>query len=490
MPLPGAELNIRASSGGSGDPSDTGAAFVLGQTPHGPLIGEVGTYRQLIAANGDAPTNGVFHQAAEAAFNAGLARMFALRILGPDAAAASLALVGTPSGTALNAAASSLGAWGNSLKVQVAEPAPGQRRILVTLAGVLVEQSPIVTTRQALLDWALLHARYIKLTAGATDSLPVVVAATSLTGGDDDAAGIDASSYTDALERITREYPVGQILAPGVTDEAVQLALLAKAADPKDERFAVLDADPTHTVDQILAHAGVLRASGHGAAGTLVTPRIRVPAQGGGIRWVPGSALWAARAAATDADPTGGPGQVPGGQKFGEAPKVMLDVERTYTEPEREALNDAGVTVIAMVNGAPRIYGGRTLADPTVQEAWTWVSGWRVTMRIARRGRGILERYVLRRRDGANTIVTDSGTDLHEMLEDERRKKNVFGAEPGEGFSVDTSIPTVNTEASLRAGWLYGDIDFEVPGISERVRFSLGASPAGTLTNPSGNQEG
>lgn len=481
MPVPGAELNIRASSGGSGDPSDTGAAFVLGQTPRGPLIGEVGTYRQLVAANGDAPTNGVFHQAAEASFSAGLARMFALRVVGGDAAAATLDLVGDPSGTALTVTASSLGAWGNALKVQVDEPVADKCRLLITLAGVLVEQSPIVTTRQALLDWALLNARYIVLAAGATDSLPVAVAATSLAGGDDDTAGIDTSSYTDALGRITREYPVGQILAPGVVDEAVQLALLAKAADPKDERFAILDADPTHTVDQILAHAGVLRASGHGAAGTIVTPRIRVPSPGGGVRWVPGSALWAGRAAATDADPNGGPGQVPGGAGFGESP-VMLDVEKTYTEAEREALNDAGVTVIAMVNGSPRIYGGRTLADPTAQEAWTWVSGWRVTMRIARRGRDILERFVLRRRDGKNTVVNEAGLALHTMLEEERVAGNVFGAESGEGFSVDTSIPAVNTEASLRAGYLRGEVQFDVPGIAERVIYNVGASSAGTLS--------
>lgn len=484
MPLPGAELNVRAAAGGAGDPSDTGAAFMLGQTPRGPLIGDprtgaITSYRKLIDVAGDAPTNGVFHQAAEASFAAGLARMFLLRVVGGDAAAASLALVGTPSGTALTAKASSLGAWGNSLKVQVAEPATGQRRLLVTLSGTLVEQSPIVTTRQALLDWAELHAEYITLTAGATDSLPVVVAATSLTGGDDDTAGIDASSYEDALDRITREYPVGQIVAPGVADEAVQLALLAKAKDATDERFAVLDCDPTHDVDQIIAHAGVLRASGNGAAGTLVTPRIRVPAPGGGIRWVPGSALWAGRAAATDA--TAGPGQVPGGQGYGEAP-VMLDVEQTYTEAEREQLNEAGVTVIAMVNGSPRIYGGRTLADPVEQEAWTWISGWRVTMRIARRGRDILETFVLRRRDGANTVVSDAGMALHTMLEEERIAKNVFGAESGQGFVVDVSIPAVNTEESLRAGYLRGEVQFDVPGIAERVIYNVGVSAAGTLS--------
>lgn len=480
MPLPGAELNIRAAAGGAGDPSDTGPAFMLGQTPRGPLIGEVGSYRQFVAQYGDAPANGVLHQAVEAAFAAGLSRLFVLRVLGADASAASLVLTGAPSGTALTVTAASLGAWGNSLKVEITEPSTGKRRLLVTLSGVLVEQSPIVSTRQALLDWAALSAEYITLTAGATDSLPVVTASTSLAGGDDDAAAIDTAAYESALERITREHPVGQILAPGVVDEEVQLALLAKAKDSKDERFAVLDCDPTHTVDQKIAAAGVLRASGNGAAGTLIAQRVRVPAPGGGIRWVPGSAIYAGRAAATDAEV--GPGQVPAGQGYGEAAGVMLDVEQSYTDAEREALNEAGVIVFARIGGAPRIYGGRTLADPVEQEAWTWVSGWRVTMRIARRGRDILEQFVLRKRNGANTVVNDAGMALHTALEEERQAGNVFGAEPGQGFLVDTSIPRVNTEESLRAGYLRGEVQFDVPGIAERVIYNVGVSAAGTLS--------
>jgi hypothetical protein len=480
MPLPGAELNIRAVTGGAGDPSDTGAAFMLGQVPRGPLLFEVSSYRQLVEVGGPAPANGVLHQAAEAAFAAGLSRLFVLRVVGAAATAASLEITTAEDSPVLTATASSVGGWGNGLKVEIAEPSVGTRRLVVSLDDVVVEQSPIASTRQELLDWALLHARYVTLAPGTSDVLPPEAAATALSGGSDDAASINAAGYEAALARITRDHPVGQLLAPGVHDEDVQLALLEKAKDPTDERFAVLDCDPTHDVGQKIAAAGVLRASGNGAAGALVAQRVRVPAPGGGIRWVPGSAIYAGRVAATDA--IAGPGQVPAGETFGESP-AMLDVEQTYTEIERERLNEAGITVIAPVSGAPRIYGGRTLADGQAQEAWRWVSGWRVTMRVARRGREVLERYVLKRRDGRNSILIGASMDLQTMLEQERIAGNVFGAASGDGYTVDTSIPRVNTEEGLREGYLRGEVQFDVPGVAERVVFDVGVSAAGTTNS-------
>jgi hypothetical protein len=482
MPLPGSELNVRALAGGSGDPSDTGAAFWIGRVPRGPMIGEVNTYQKLVETFGEKPTNGTFYEAAEAAFNAGLARLFVLRLVGDDAAPATATLAGTPSGTALTWTASSVGAWGNDVDIDVVDTGNSTVRIVFRLDGKILEQTPICSTRDELLSWSTTSARFGTLTPGATATLPVVAAGVSAAGGTDDAPGIDEASYAPTLERITRDHPVGQLAAPGVYHETVHLALAEKASDPADGRFAVLDADPSMTADQIEAHANVLKASGF-PFWTLCPQRIRVPAPGGGLRYVPGSAMWCARAAATDA--VAGPGQAPAGEGYGEAPGVMLDVERTFTESERERLNLAGVTVFQRINGVPRIYGARSGADPTAQEAWKWVTGCRVTMRVARRGRDILESFVLRRIDGRRSALTEAGMALETMLEEERAAGNVYGEEPGQGFEVDTGYGSgrPNNQDTIREGMLNGRAGFDVPGIAERVRLDLGVSPAGTTTN-------
>jgi hypothetical protein len=480
VPLPGAELNILDVAEAAGVTSDTGVAFVIGQTPRGPLTPTlVESYGALLRSHGARPANGVLHDAVETMFQTGLARAYVVRVVGPAATTASKALVGTPSGTAVTFTASSPGAWGNSVKVEVVDAGSARIRIVVTLDDEIVGQSPAFATRSELLAWwadvpldgpVSGVRQYGTLTAGATDSLPVVAAASAAAGGADDAANVDADAYSTALDRITAEYGTGQLVAPGNGDDDVHLAMLEKASDTRCQRIAVLDVDPTWNAAQILSHDAVLREAGNGQWGFTVGPRVRVPSPGGGIRWVPASAFWSGRAAYTDA--TEGVGQPPMGANYGESSYVM-DVEATYTDDEREALNEAGHIVVARVNRRPRIYGARTLADTFAHPAYKWVNGTRVVMRWRALAQVVLEAYVGRRVKGDKGILVDLSSGLNAVSERERIDGNLYGDTAAEAFLIDTRFPSINSEQSLGEGWLKAYAEIKTPPVAERVQLNL-----------------
>lgn len=477
MPVPGVEINVLDTAAPAGVLSDTGVAYFIGQTPRGALgPTAIQSYGELLRRNGDRTASGVLHDAVESAFSTGLARGYVLRIVGDNALAATRALVGPTSGTSLTVTASSPGDWGDNLSVAVIDAGSSRVRIVVRENDEIVEQSPAAVNRDALLTWSANSARYVKLTPGANTALPAIAADADLTGGDDDADGITPASYIAALDRISAEYPTGQILAPGVSDEDVHLAILAKGADAKCQRFAPLDCDPTWTVGQIISHAQTLRDAGSGRWGTLVVPRVRVPAPGGGVRFVPASAIWAGRASYTDA--TEGVGQPPMGADYGES-TYMLDVERTFTDDERNELNEAGVIVIARVSGRPRIYGARTLADSTDEPAYKWVNGSRAVMRYRALATPILENYVGRRVTGDRSILIDLSNDLNGMSERERIEGNLFGETPDEAFLVNTRYGSVNTDETIAEGYLNADAEIRVPPVAERVRLNLSVRAPG-----------
>lgn len=468
MPLPGQEINIQDVAGSAGTDVSTGTCFFVGQTPRGPEAPiELTSYGDLIRYAGDRPANGVLHDSVETAFATGLARGYLVRVVGTGALAATVALPAT-SGASLTVTATSRGVWGNALKVQVADAGSSRVRLVVTLSGEVVEQSPAATTRDQLLTWSTDRAQYIRLTAGATNALPTVAAALSLATGTD--GTVDQAAYDAALARITPEHGTGQLTAPGVTDEDVHLALLTKAADPACQRFAVLDADPTDTASALAAKAAVLTGDGSGAWGTIVHPRVRVPAPAGGIRWVPASAFWAGRVSYTDA--TEGVGQPPAGADYGEH-RYAVDVETVYSDTDRETLNEAGVIVIARINGAPRIYGARTLADYTDQPAYRWVNGTRAVIRYRALAQRILERFVLRRIKGDRSILVELSSGLNAMGEGERIAGNLYGDTAEEAYRVDTRYPSVNSQQSLADGWLKANAEIRVPPVAERVQLNL-----------------
>lgn len=486
MPLPGAEVNLLDTVPPSGTPVDTGLTFAVGETERGPLEPtEIRSYGDLERLYGARQPWGVLHDTLEVAFRTGLSRAIVTRVVADTAVTATVDLDDGSADATITLSAPTPGAWANGatggLSAQVINNTT-TATIVLLLDGVEIERSPD-TDRNGLLAWEP-SSGVVVADGGASTDLPAS-GTVQFASGDDARVTIDQADYQAALDLITPEHGTGQLIAPGAaghTDEAtIHLAMLAKAADPACQRFAVLDIDPAAAAGTAVSKATPLRASGNGRWGTIVHPRVQVRAQGS-TRLVPASGFWVGRAAATDA--LAGVGQAPAGQLYGEH-GAIVDVERTFTDAERLQLNDAGVIPVVRVNGNPRVYGAVTLADPAVAGdiAYRWVTASRAIIRIRALAQQVVERYVLRRIDGPRLILAELSNDLSGLLDSEFQAGNLFGDRPQDAYRVDTSYPTVNTDQSLADGYLRAAVEVRVVPVAERVVLDIAVRAPGDQIN-------
>lgn len=482
MPLPGAEVNILDTAAPTGIAVDTGLTHALGETQKGPLEPtEIHSYGELVAIYGPRQTYGVLHDTLETAFRTGLSRATVTRVVADTATVATIELDDSDGDPVIVLSAPNPGAWANGstggFEADVIVNSTN-RQIVLKYNDVEIERSPL-TTLAGLLEWEPTSG--VVVAAGSSTDPLVAVTAANFAGGNDDRGTINTADYQAALDRLTTEHGTGQLVAPGAaghTNEPdIHHALLEKASDPLCQRFAVLDIDPAADAATAISKATALRNSGNGRWGTIVHPRVQVRAQGT-TKLVPASGFWCGRAAFTDFE--AGVGQPPAGQRYGEH-SAILDVEKAFTDTERDSLNNAGVIAVARIYGAPRIYGAVTLARPTVgsDEAYRWVQGTRAVIRVRALAQQTIERYVLRRIDGPRTILVDLSNDLTAMLDAEHGAGNLYGNTPQEAYLVDTSYPAINSAESLANGMLRAAGEIRVVPVAERVQFDVAVRASG-----------
>lgn len=204
-------------------------------------------------------------------------------------------------------------------------------------------------------------------------NMPAVIAATALAGGTADApANLQATDYTDAVQRLAPLRDVNQVLVPDRTDLQVQLAVIDHCVLLQD-RFAVLDsrrgADPFGTAGVEGQIGAVKETKGYGA---LYYPWLLVPAvKGPDPILVPPSGHVAGIFARTDTHR--GVHKAPAGNEAGVS--GALGVERTLTDIDQGVLNLAGVNVVRVFSpGArPVMWGARTTATG-IDSNWQYVN--------------------------------------------------------------------------------------------------------------------
>jgi hypothetical protein len=231
------------------------------------------------------------------------------------------------------------------------------------------------------------------------------------------------------------------------------------------------------TADEKTAYLQTLQDSEYGHWGTAIVSRVLTRPADGGTRWVPGSGFFTGRTAYTDG--VAGVGQAAAGQEYGEH-RYVLDVEDTYTDDERGLLNEAGGVCIVRINGRPRLYGARSLANVVEHPAFKWFTTARVVMRYKAFGDGILEAHVLRRNTKAERQKL--GNELVSFSEGERLIGNLDGDTAEEAYRIDVS-DELNTKESRADGWILADAEIRPPETAERVRLNLAVQvPGGTVS--------
>jgi hypothetical protein len=417
---PGVDVISRALPPPRSAPTDTGVAFVVGDTATGitpapPDVGLVRSLTEYVATFGDrgTGTGQATYDAADVYFREGGNQLYVSR---------------TNPGTVVAAAAFEVPSEDDLQKMSRAE-----LDALATDLG--IEPSQFATKGD------------------------VIEALTSATP-----AALDPT-ITAALDALTKDLGPGQVFIADATlaaDPANQSALLAHAL--ANNRVALLSC-ADGTAAEIEAAATALNTDANARYGALFAPSATVPGVvAGTTRIVPYSAVEAGIIARNDVSYS--PNQ-PAAGDLGQS-VFALDVTGHYTDLEYQQLNDAGASMARLIYGGVRTYGYRTVVDPASQPQWLQFGWARLNMGITAEAEAIGEHYVFSQLDGRGHTLSEFGGDLSAMLLGYYTDDSLYGTTPEEAYDVDVGS-SVNTPDTIANGELHAVISVRMSPDAEWV---------------------
>ena len=464
---PGTRVTITDAAPPRGVPTDTGTWFVAGTSEKGreePIL--VRSLGDFLARLGERQSTSFLYDAVESFFREGGQSAYVSRVLGPADATATVNLQDGSSVDTLQIDASSPGEWGNELNVQVTASGTANFILTITDGTVTVETSPPLTDVAAAVAWAS-QSDYVRATALSTDD-PAVVAATSLAGGDADAANITDTEWQDAIDLFVTELGPGQVSMPGRTTSVAHTALLTHAHERN--RAAVLDAPDSGTKATLLTAASSLSAIDGRRQGMLLAPWVTVPGlTTGTTRTVPPSGVVCGMIARVDA--TFGPNE-PAAGELGISRWAVGLSQDGFSGADRTELNGSSVNLLRVLYGDVKLYGYRTLANPTLDAQWRSFNNSRLIMGIAAEADAIAESYVFAEIDGQGIKLGKFAGDLTGLLMGYWEAGSLFGDTPDDAFSVDIG-ESVNPLASLEAGDVRAALGVRVSPFAELVQIDI-----------------
>jgi len=460
MALPGTSVSISDVVTPRAISTDSGTAFFVGLADRGPVDSAVAV-RSLSQARrnlGDRVNYSPLYDSLEVFFREGGGRAYVGRIVGPDAEAATVNLSDGSEDT-LTVTAKSPGEWGNNLEVEVEDgSASGTFVLIVSESGTVVERSPELEDNTQAVAWAASSSRLIDLEdLGEGDPEEQDE---PLSGGDDDRSNITDAEVTAALDLFDADLGPGQVLYPGATDADSQEAVAAHATERG--RVALLDGQNTDDAAALITQAAGLRFNGRFSA--LFAPWAVVPGPGGTTRTVPYSAVQAGLTARSDAQ-SGNPNVAVAGDN-GTA-RFAVGLTASFSDEDREALNDAGVNVAVVKAGLVKTYGNKSLVNAAADSLWTQLSNSRLAMVIKNRAERVAESYLFAQIDGRGLKISEFAGDLQGILLPLYQIDALYGETPEEAFLVD--VDSVNDDESLAEGVLNAAIAVKMSPSAERV---------------------
>lgn len=471
MPAPGHTVTIGDRPAANAAAPSTANGFMVGYTEKGStdptlILSLADAENKLGGRVTDAPT---LYDSLDTAFREGATAIYVRRIVGTGAKAATKPLLDSESKTVIVLTADSVGAWGNELKVE-SKATAGNFVLTIKLAGVTVEATPSFATSAEAIEWLNANSNYVTAAAGEKTGDPKDQTV-ELKEGDDKHGSATTGNLEEALDALSRDLGPGQVAAPGFTAEAVQKALLEHAA--ANNRRALIDLPNVTSPSELVAASTALRGvEGHAARyGAAYSPWAVIPGLSlGATRTVPYSAVQMGLIARSEAEGNN-PNKAAAGKR-GRA-RYAQSLTATFTDEQRDTLNDAGVNAAILVRGVVTTYGNRTLTNPTTDPQWKSFSASRVVMGVAAKAGEVMENYDFEQIDGHGYIFKALEGDLSgDACMPYYLDNALYGTTPAEAFQVNTG-PDVNTPATIEAEEIKAQIVIRVSPTGEVLEVEI-----------------
>lgn len=453
MAAPGSTTDETTAPPASGAPTGTDQACWGILTQRGPTVATRIRGEQEFATTFGVDTayTSAFTYA-QGFFRAGGRQLWVRRFTGPTPVKATLTLNGAASTASVKFTANEFGAYANDYQIAfVTALVSGIRAQLSSASGAFTTlTSPDLADKAAVIAYTGFSAYGVWASAGA-GTIPVAVAAAPLAGGTDDNASLTDAIRTAGMLDLTGKGPA-QFGLPGDSRAAAAAILEATVVANPTRGVGLFDGpdDPSAgTVAAAAASAGDLPHVAMYAPWSPVPPLVT----GGAARVLPPSVAVAGVMAARDLK-TGNPNRNAAGDR-GMVPWIT-GLNATWTDAERDTLNTAGVNVLRDLygNGGVRIYGIRTLANPTTQVDFLQVGNVRCHSAVLGQGKAICDRYVFEQFDGKGATAAKLAGELAGMLAGFRALGALYArVDPDTGQELDpgylVSLPVLTVTAGI-----------------------------------------
>jgi hypothetical protein len=432
-----------------GAPS-TSNGFVIGFTQRGAIdrpipVVSTADFLQKCGSLRDATTMAMY-DGVETAFREGATLVYIAREAGTGAVAATKSLVDAEGKTVAVVTANSVGAWGNELDV-VCVLSAGNMVVTVKYEGATVETSPSLGTIEEVISWFNTNSLYVTMAAGekTTDAKSQTI---ELASGDDKHGSATITNFEAALALLTKDLGPGQVVAPLRTTEAEYKAIAAHCV--ANERRGLLDLVDGNESELVAASTPLRSLEGNGER--LVYPmaqRAIVPGLTTGTsRTVSRACAQLGRIARCESEGLN-PNKAAAGKNGGY--RWVTGLSRVFTDPERAALNAAGVNCAILRRGKPVNYGDRTATNPVTDPNWKSFASSRLIMAVAAIADEVMEGYDFEDIDGHGYVFGKLKGDMESRACMPFYKQNaLYGTTPDEAFQVNTG-PDINTPTTISA---------------------------------------
>ncbi len=277
-------------------------------------------------------------------------------------------------------------------------------------------------------------------------------------------AGTYETNIATALALFTRDLGPGQVAVPGRKTAVTRLALAVHAE--AHGRIAISSAASSATQATVVADATIASITPDQERRIgLFAPDVIVPVSAGVTRTISPEAIVMGLMSKRDGE--GYSQNQPAAGALGES-EIATNVAFSYTDSDRTTMNLNGVNILRSMYDGVRVYGYRTLADPTTDDNWVSLANARLFMAIEAKADEIAERFVFRQLDGRRLTITEFGGALTGMLLPYWQIGSLYGTTPDEAFRVDIG-PNVNTDETIANRELRASIVLRVSEFAEEV---------------------
>ncbi len=301
---------------------------------------------------------------------------------------------------------------------------------------------------------------------------PEVSAATALSAGDDDRSAIVVADYVTALNNFLDSYGTGVVVCPESSHTTIQTGLATHANTYS--RLAYLFGAFDDTIAETkTAGFNLSAADANSEHVAYFYPWVYIPTSTNGInRLIPPVGYAAAKRALAHIQ-TGA--HQPGAGLISAARfvnGVATDIDKT----NGDALDDAYVNAIRIINNTVRIYGARSMSSDI--DNFRYITAQDVVNQVVVEANRSLEDLLFGVIDGRNTVFASVESKLFAILEPLRVRGALFEAFDATGKRIDFGYTvkcdsTLNPTSQLATGLVKARVGLRVSSVGDKIEVDI-----------------